>query len=70
MKSMNANWKRIISGFLALIMVIGMFPASAFATGVSADSNEVSTAYAPTSNFDVYIAGTTGWTGVEQPLTV
>ena len=62
LKSIKSHWKRAISGLLAVVMMAGMFPASAFAT----DTNP----YAPTDNFELNVAGATAWNGGSDPLTV
>ena len=54
-KNIKSHWKRAISGLLAVVMMAGIFPVSAFAT----DTNP----YAPTGSFELNIAGTTAWNG-------
>lgn len=69
LKSIKSHWKRAISGLLAVVMMAGMFPASAFA----ADSSGGSNSYAPTGNFELNIAGATAWNGGtidRNPMTV
>lgn len=61
-KNIKSHWKRAISGLLAVVMMAGIFPVSAFAT----DTNP----YAPTGSFELNIAGTTAWNGGDEALTV
>ena len=46
-KNMKSHWKRAVSGLLAMVMMVGMLPASAFAADTGGSSNP----YAPTYNF-------------------
>ena len=55
------NWRRALAMLLVLLTVIGMLPAEAFA----ADA-----AYKATGDFEVNIAGSTGWNCTCQPLPV
>ena len=55
------NWRRALAMLLVLLTVIGMLPAEAFA----ADA-----AYKAIGDFEVNIAGSTGWNGTCQPLPV
>ncbi|WP_251317868.1 hypothetical protein [Flintibacter muris] len=64
LKCMKAHWKRAVSGLLAVIMAAGMLPISAFAADNSSNP------YAPTGSFELNVAGTTGWNGGNQPMTV
>ena len=57
----KGTWRRALSMLLAVLTVIGMFPVTAFA----ADA-----AYKATGDFEVNIAGATGWNGTCQPLPV
>lgn len=66
LKNIKSHWKRTVSGLLAVVMAVGMFPVSAFA----ADSSGGSNPYAPTGNFELNIAGATAWNGGSDPLTV
>ena len=61
----NSHWKRIVSALLAVLVVIGLFPAAAFAT-----ETEETSAYAPTGDFELNVAGATGWNGTRFPLPV
>ena len=67
LKSVKANWKRAVSGLLAVVMAVGMLPTAAFAADVSGSGT---TTYAPTGNFELNVAGSTAWNGGDQPLTV
>ena len=70
-KSIKSNWKRTLSGLLAAITIIGMLPATAFAAEEAPAKVASSiTAYAPTGDFEVNIAGATGWNGTCLPLQV
>jgi len=70
-RSIKSNWKRTLSGLLAVITIIGMLPATALAAeGTSAKAASSITAYAPTGDFEVNIAGATGWNGTCLPLPV
>ncbi|MDE6997431.1 MAG: hypothetical protein K2P04_06120, partial [Oscillospiraceae bacterium] len=62
-KSMKSRWKRVLSSLLALLTVLGMLPATALAA-------EWSPSYEPTGDFEVNIAGTTGWNSTTDPLPV
>ena len=62
LKSIKSHWRRAVSGLLAVVMMAGMLPASAFAT----DTNP----YAPTGNFELNVAGSTAWNGGDEALTV
>ena len=64
LKCMKAHWKRAVSGLLAVIMAASMLPISAFAADKSSNP------YAPTGSFELNVAGTTGWNGGNQPMTV
>ena len=66
LKCMKSNWKRAVSGLLAVVMAAGMLPVSAFAADAGSSSNP----YAPTGSFELNVAGTTAWNGGDQPLTV
>ena len=58
------HWKRALSLLLVLLTVLGMLPATAFA---AEDGGSV---YAATGNFEVNVAGSTGWNGTRLPLPV
>ena len=58
------HWKRALSLLLVLLTVLGMLPATAFA---AEDGGSV---YAATGNFEVNVAGSTGWNGTRLPLLV
>ena len=58
------HWKRALSLLLVLLTVPGMLPATAFA---AEDGGSV---YAATGNFEVNVAGSTGWNGTRLPLLV
>ena len=66
LKCMKAHWKRAVSGLLATVMAIGMFPVSAFAADTGGSSNP----YAPTGSFELNVAGSTAWNGGTESLTV
>ena len=59
----NANWKRAVSMLLVLLTVISMLPATAIAA-------EVASPYPATGDFEVNVAGATGWNGTGLPLPV
>ena len=63
---MRSNWKRAISALLALIIVVGLLPTPAFA----AEEADGTLAFAATGDFEVNVAGATGWTGTRLPLPV
>ena len=72
-QSIKSNWKRTLSGLLAVITIMGMLPATALAVEGTATRAAVSAAtpvYAPTGDFEVNIAGATGWNGTCLPLPV
>lgn len=72
-QSIKSNWKRTLSGLLAVITILGMLPATALAAERTDTRAAVSTAtpvYAPTGDFEVNIAGATGWNGTCLPLPV
>ena len=62
-ESIRSNGKRTLSMLLVLLTVLGMFPSTAFAA-------EAAPNYAPTGNFDVNVAGSSGWNGTDLPLPV
>ncbi|MDE7260647.1 MAG: hypothetical protein K2N78_01075 [Oscillospiraceae bacterium] len=62
-KSIKAGWRRALSSLLVLLTVLGMFPSTALAA-------EPSPAYAATGNFELNIAGATGWNSTIYPLPV
>lgn len=68
------RWKQVISCLLAVITVVGMFPATALAAeqadGAAIASTLSAPTYAPTGGFEANIAGTTGWNGTRLPLPV
>ncbi len=55
----RSSWQRALSGLLALVLILGLFPAAALAAEPD---------YEPTGNFELPIAGATGWNGTRQPL--
>ena len=61
------HWKRILSALLVILTIAQMFPATAFAA--EAESAVVSN-YAPTGDFELNVAGATGWNGTRYPLPV
>lgn len=62
-KSIRSHWKRALSLLLVLLTVVGMLPASALAA-------EWSPNYTPTGDFEVNIAGATGWNAFPESLPV
>ena len=72
LKSIKANWKRAVSGLLAVVMAAGMLSDAAFAAGVPVGSPVTDTAnvYAPTGDFELNVAGATAWNGGDQALIV
>ena len=66
LKNIKNHWKRAVSGLLAVVMMAGMFPASAFA----ADTPDGPDPYAPTGSFELNLAGATAWNGSGQPMAV
>ena len=70
-QSIKSNWKRTLSGLLAVITIMGMLPATAFAAeGASPRAASSTFVYAATGDFEVNIAGATGWNGTCFPLPV
>lgn len=73
-QSMKSKWRRALSGLLAVITVAGMLPATAFAaegTSAALAASSINTpVYAPTGDFEVNIAGATGWNGTRLSLPV
>ncbi len=65
-KNMKSHWKRAISGLLAIVMMVGMLPVSAFAADTGGSSNP----YTPTGSFELNVAGATAWNGSDEALTV
>ena len=65
-KKTKSHWKRAVSGLLAVVMLAGMLPVSAFAASTDSSSNP----YAPTGSFELNVAGATAWNSTSQPLTV
>ena len=57
-QNMKPDWRRALALLLALLTVVGMFPTTAFAADTA------------TSDFEVNIAGSTGWNGTCNPLPV
>ena len=69
-QSIKSNWKRTLSGLLAVITIMGMLPATALAaegTAIRAAVSAATPVYAPTGDFEVNIAGATGWTAPVSP---
>ncbi len=68
--NMKSTWKRAVSGLLAVIMTVGIFPSAAFAADTSGGSPAAETVpvYAPTGDFELNVAGTTAWNGSDKPL--
>ena len=60
-QNMKPDWRRALALLLALLTVVGMLPTTAFAAD---------TAYAATGDFEVNVAGSTGWNGTCNPLPV
>lgn len=60
---MKPRWKRVLSMLLVVLTVLGMLPTTAFAA-------EAVSKYPPTSDFEVHIAGSTGWSGTDDALPV
>ena len=70
-RSIKSNWKRTLSGLLAVITILGMLPATALAAeGTPAKAASSVAVYAPTGDFEVNIAGATGWNGTCRSLPV
>ena len=65
-QSIKPHWKRALSLLLVLLTVLGMIPTTAFA----AEESSSATRYTATGDFEVNIAGSTGWNGTRLPLTV
>ena len=65
-QSIKPHWKRALSLLLVLLTVLGMIPTTAFA----AEDSSSATRYTATGDFEVNIAGSTGWNGTRLPLTV
>lgn len=66
LEKLKSNWKRTVSGLLAMVMAIGLIPATSFAADTAVSSNS----YAPTGNFELSVAGSTAWNGGDGPITV
>ncbi len=62
-KSIRTHWRQTLSMLLVLLTVLGILPSTAFA------SDAVPT-FAPTGEFEVNVAGATGWNGTCLPLPV
>ena len=62
-QSVRTHWKRALSMLLVLLTVLGMFPSTAFA------SDSVP-AFDATGDFEVNIAGATGWNAFPMSLSV
>ena len=60
-QQVKSNWRRALSMLLVLLTVVGMLPTTAFAAD---------TVYRATGDFEVNIAGSTGWNGTCHPLPV
>ena len=72
-RSIKSSWRRTLSGLLAVITIMGMLPATALAaegTPARAAGSVTTPVYAPTGDFEVNIAGATGWNGTCLPLPV
>ena len=52
----HRRWMRILSVLLVIAAIAGLFPAAA-----SAAETEETPAYAPTGDFELNVAGATGW---------
>ena len=72
LKHLKQRWKRAASGLMALVMAAGMLPSpSQAAEPVELEPQmQTETAYAPTGNFELNVAGTTAWAGGEEDLPV
>ena len=72
LKHLKQHWKRAASGLMALVMAAGMLPSPSHAAEpVELESQaQTETAYAPTGNFELNVAGTTAWVGGEDALPV
>ena len=65
------HWKRAASGLMALVMAAGLLPGTSLAAETAATPKiQAESAYDPTGNFELNVAGTTAWNGGEEPLTV
>ncbi len=62
-KSIRTHWRQALSMLLVLLTVLGMLPATAFA------SDAVPT-YEPTGEFEVNVAGSTGWNAFPMSLSI
>lgn len=62
-QSMKRKWKRTLSLLLVLLTVLGMFPTTALAA-------EWSPNYEPTGDFELNVAGATGWNAFPESLPV
>ena len=60
-QNMKPDWRRALAMLLVLLTVVGMLPTTAFAAD---------TAFAATGDFEVNVAGSTGWNGTCNPLPV
>ena len=72
LKHLKQRWKRAASGLMALVMAAGMLPSpSQAAEPVELEPQmQTETAYAPTGNFELNVAGTTAWAGGDEDLPV
>ena len=72
LKHLKHHWKRTVSSLMALILSAGMLPGTSLtAEAVEATPEvQVETAYVPAGNFELNLAGTTAWSGGEEPITV
>lgn len=72
LKSIQAHWKRAVSGLLAVVMASSMLSTAALGADALAVSPATDTAniYAPTGDFELNVAGATGWNGGSQALIV
>lgn len=72
LKHLKQHWKRAASGLMALVMAAGMLPSPSHAAEPAEleSQAQTETAYAPTGNFELHLAGTTAWAGGDGPLAV
>ena len=61
-KQIKGHWKRMLTGLLTAVIAVGLLPVRGFAASEAACP--------PTGSFELNIAGTTAWSGGEEPLAV
>jgi len=62
-QSIETRWRKMLSVLLVLLTVLGMLPTTALAS-------DATPAYEPTGDFEVNVAGSTGWNAYPMTLPV